>query len=407
MTDINVPELAESISEASIDTWHVAVGDPVAAGQTVVEIETDKVMLEVPAQEDGVLSEIIKQPGEDVASGEVIGRIEAGAAPAKAPAAAPAAEESPAPAAAAADDSRISPAARKIALEQGIDLSAVKGTGKDGLVTKSDVLAAAKGAAAAPAAAPSAPPAPALSAPAPAPAPAPGSRGERRERMSKLRAKVAERLLQSQQQAAILTTFNEVDMTEVIALRAKYRDAFEKRHGVKLGFMSFFVKAAVAALREYPIVNAGIDAGEIVHHDYCDVGIAVGSPRGLVVPVLRNAEAMGMAQIESTIADFGARARDGSLGIEELSGGTFTITNGGVFGSMLSTPIINPPQSAILGVHKTAERPHVVDGEIRIRPINYVALSYDHRLIDGRDAVLFLVAIKNALEQPSRLVLEV
>lgn len=405
MTDVTVPELAESISEASIDTWHVAVGDAVTTGQNLVSIETDKVMLDVPAQEDGVIKEILKQPGDDVASGEVIGRIEAGAV---ASAEVPKAEgmASATEAADGADGVKVSsPAVRKIATEEGVDLSAVTGTGKDGRITKADVLDAAKnkqGAAAAPA--------PAAAKPAPqaaVPAVPVGSRNERRERMSKLRSKVAERLLQSQQQAAILTTFNEVDMTEVIRLRSRYRDEFEKKHGIKLGFMSFFVKAATAALRQYPIVNAGIDGDEIVNHDYCDIGIAVGSPRGLVVPVLRNAEAMGMAQIEASIADFGKRAQDGSLGIDELSGGTFTITNGGVFGSMLSTPIINPPQSAILGVHKTSERPHVVDGEIKIRPINYIALSYDHRLIDGRDAVLFLVAIKNNLEQPARLVLEV
>ena len=405
MTDVNVPELAESISEASIDAWHVEVGDAVTTGQEIVSIETDKVMLEVPAQEDGVLAEILKHAGDDVASGEVIARIDVSAVAA----AAPADKEPEAAEEHAAEDMKASPAVRKIALEQGIDLAQVTGTGKDGRIKKSDVSAAAKGTEAAPAPAVSAAPVAKASAPAkPAvPMPVPGSREERRERMSKLRAKVAERLLQSQQQAAILTTFNEVDMTEVIALRSRYRDNFEKKHGIKLGFMSFFVKAAVAALRQYPVVNAGIDGDEVVHHDYCDVGIAVGSPRGLVVPVLRNAEAMSMPQIESSIADFGSRAQAGSLGIDELTGGTFTITNGGVFGSMLSTPIINPPQSAILGVHKTSERPCVVDGEIKIRPINYVALSYDHRLVDGRDAVLFLVAVKNALEQPARLLLEV
>ena len=405
MTDVNVPELAESISEASIDAWHVEVGDAVTTGQEIVSIETDKVMLEVPAQEDGVLAEILKHAGDDVASGEVIARIDVSAVAA----AAPADKEPEAAEEHAAEDMKASPAVRKIALEQGIDLAQVTGTGKDGRIKKSDVSAAAKDTEAAPAPAVSAAPVAKASAPAKAtvPMPVPGSREERRERMSKLRAKVAERLLQSQQQAAILTTFNEVDMTEVIALRSRYRDQFEKKHGIKLGFMSFFVKAAVAALRQYPVVNAAIDGDEVVHHDYCDVGIAVGSPRGLVVPVLRNAEAMSMPQIESGIADYGSRAQDGSLGLDELSGGTFTITNGGVFGSMLSTPIINPPQSAILGVHKTSERPCVVDGEIKIRPINYVALSYDHRLVDGRDAVLFLVAVKNALEQPARLLLEV
>ena len=418
MTDITVPELAESISEASVDTWHVQPGEAVTAGQVVVSIETDKVMLEVPAPEDGALAEILKQAGEDVASGEVLGRVEAGAPGKAAPAAgpkaeaAPAAEPEPAPvAAAAADDVKASPAVRKIAAERNVDLAQVIGSGKDGRIVKADVEGATAPAAPAsrpaPTPAPAPKAAPAIAPQAAVPPPAPGSRGERREKMSKLRSKVAERLLQSQQQTASLTTFNEVDMSQVIALRTRHRDEFERRHGIKLGFMSFFIKAAVAALRQHPIVNAGIDGDEVVHHDYCDVGVAVGSPRGLVVPVLRNAEAMSMAQIEAQIADYGQRAQSGALGIEELTGGTFTITNGGVFGSMLSTPIINPPQSAILGVHKTAERPVAVDGAVEVRPVNYLALSYDHRLIDGRDAVLFLVAIKNALEQPARLLLEV
>ena len=400
MTDIKVPELAESISEACIDTWEVKVGDQVKAGQGLVGIETDKVLIEIPAPTDGVIASIVKKDGDDVESEEVIGTIEAGgSAAAAAPAAAAEPAAAPAPAAPVASSSEppVSPAARRLAADSNVDLGQVAGSGKDGRITKADVEQAA-GKAPAPAAAPAAP-APAAAAPA--------ALGARREKMSKLRARVAARLLQSQQEAAILTTFNEVDMSAVIGLRQKHRDQFEKVHGVKLGFMSFFVKAAVAALQQYPIINAGIDGDDIVHYGSCDIGIAVGSPRGLVVPVLRSAESMGMATIESSIADFGQRARSGSLGVDELTGGTFTITNGGVFGSMLSTPIINPPQSAILGVHATKERPVAIDGQVVIRPMNYLALSYDHRLIDGREAVLFLVAIKNALEEPARMLLDV
>ena len=397
MTDIKVPELAESISEACIDTWEVKVGDQVKAGQGLVGIETDKVLIEIPAPTDGVIASIIKKDGEDVGSEEVIGTIEAGGSAAAAAAAEPAAAPAPAAPAAAASEPPVSPAARRLAADSNVDLGKVAGSGKDGRITKADVEQAA-GKAPAPAAAPAAP-APAAAAPA--------ALGARREKMSKLRARVAARLLQSQQEAAILTTFNEVDMSAVIGLRQKHRDQFEKVHGVKLGFMSFFVKAATAALQQYPIINAGIDGDDIVHYGSCDIGIAVGSPRGLVVPVLRSAESMGMAAIESSIADFGQRARSGSLGVDELTGGTFTITNGGVFGSMLSTPIINPPQSAILGVHATKERPVAIDGQVVIRPMNYLALSYDHRLIDGREAVLFLVAIKNALEEPARMLLDV
>ena len=399
MTDIKVPELAESISEACIDTWEVKVGDQVKAGQGLVGIETDKVLIEIPAPTDGVIASIIKKDGDDVGSEEVIGTIEAGgsAAPA-APAAAaePAAAPAPAAPAASASEPPVSPAARRLAADSNVDLGKVAGSGKDGRITKADVEQAAGKA-----------PAPAAASAAAAPAAAPAALGARREKMSKLRARVAARLLQSQQEAAILTTFNEVDMSAVIGLRQKHRDQFEKVHGVKLGFMSFFVKAATAALQQYPIINAGIDGDDIVHYGSCDIGIAVGSPRGLVVPVLRSAESMGMATIESSIADFGQRARSGSLGVDELTGGTFTITNGGVFGSMLSTPIINPPQSAILGVHATKERPVAIDGQVVIRPMNYLALSYDHRLIDGREAVLFLVAIKNALEEPARMLLDV
>ena len=398
MVEVTVPELAESIAEAAIESWLVKEGEAVKTGQNICNIETDKVVLEVPAQQDGVLAKILKAEGEDVSSKEVIatidpaGKAAVASAPAKEEAgAAPAASAAPAAASTAAAPA--SPAARKAAAEADVDLAKVAGSGRDGRISKADVT----GAQSAPAAAP---------APAPAAIPA-GGRGERRKKMSAMRSKIASRLLQSQQEAAILTTFNEVDMSAVIGLRKRYRDEFEKSYGIKLGFMSFFVKAAVAALSRYPLVNASIDGNEIVEHDYCDVGIAVGSPRGLVVPVLRNAESMAMAQIEATIADFGRRAQDGTIGIEELTGGTFTITNGGVFGSMLSTPIINPPQSGILGVHATKERPVAIDGKVEIRPMNYLALSYDHRLIDGRDAVLFLVAVKQALEEPARLLLDI
>ena len=400
MLDVTVPELAESIAEAAIDSWLVAIGDPVKSGQNICTIETDKVVLEVPAQGDGVVVEILKKEGEDVASKEVIAKIDtsatAAAAPAKEeasqPAAAPA--QTPAPAVAPVSGAPSSPAARKAAAESHVDLANVAGSGRDGRITKADVASSDTSVAAAP------------MAPSPA-APAPGSRNDRRKKMSSMRMKIASRLLQSQRESAILTTFNEVDMTEVILLRKMYRDEFEKTYGVKLGFMSFFIKATVAALSKHPLVNASIDGNEIVEHDYCDIGIAVGGPRGLVVPVLRNAENMTMAQIESNVSDFGRRAQDGSIGIEELTGGTFTITNGGVFGSMLSTPIINPPQSGILGVHATKERAVVVDGEVVVRPMNYLALSYDHRIIDGRDAVLFLVSVKQALEQPARLLLDI
>ena len=392
MSDIIVPELAESISEASIDTWHVAVGDTVKTGQDLVSIETDKVMLDVPSKVNGVITAIVKESGADVSSLEVIGKIEEKEITASE-------ESSPESKAKAKEENKAvapkeevkvgkstskaapsSPSARRAAAEQDVDIKQVAGTGKGGRVSKADVQSSSTTV---------------------------GVRSERREKMSKLRSKVAQRLLQSQQDAAILTTFNEVDMSAVINMRKLFRDKFEKKHGIKLGFMSFFVIAVTSAIKQYPIINAGIDGNEIVHHDYCDIGIAVGSPRGLVVPVLRNAEHMSMADIEANIADFGARAQTGALGIEELTGGTFTITNGGVFGSMLSTPIINPPQSAILGVHATKERAVVVDGQIAIRPMNYLALSYDHRLIDGRDAVLFLVAVKEALEYPGKVLLDI
>ena len=498
MSDVTVPELAESVSEASIDTWRVKIGDEVTAGQEIVSIETDKVVLEVPAPVHGVISEIIKQAGSDVTSGEIIAKITEGEKAAKstsataAPSTAKQADVAPADktievlvpelaesvaeasvaawlkqsgdfvdageeivqietdkvvlgvpapeagvlkqhqaaegqevtsgqllthivtttksqsaqavapkATSGVKQEQVNPSARKIAQEAGIELSQVQGSGKDGRVVKGDVLGALDGHQATKQTA-------AVSAGGDgAHAMVDGSRTVSREKMSKLRSRVAERLLSSQQQTAMLTTFNEADMSAVISTRKRYRDDFEKRHGIKLGLMSFFVKAATSALRQYPIINAQINGAEIVYHNYCDVGIAVGSPRGLVVPVLRNAEMMSMAHIEKQIADFGNRAQSGNLEIDELTGGTFTITNGGIFGSMLSTPIINPPQSAILGIHATIPRPVAVDGQVVVRPMNYLALSYDHRLIDGRDAVLFLVAVKKALEDPTRVVLEI
>src|SRR5688572_30232849 len=406
--EVRVPQLSESVSEATLVAWRKKAGEAVKRDENLIDVETDKVVLELPAPSDGVLVKIVKNDGDSVTSGEVIAVIDTTAtakavekemvAPAKvaASAAAPAAEKQAAIPAQAGTQSP-SPSARKIAAEKGVDTASVQGTGRDGRVTKGDVL----GAGSAPAAAPAA----ARPAPAPVSIPA-GSRAEQRVPMTRLRQRVAERLIQSQSTAAILTTFNEVNMAPVMDLRNRYKEKFEKEHGVKLGFMSFFVKAAVHALRKYPVVNASVDGTDIVYHGYYDVGIAVGSERGLVVPILRNADQMSIAQIEMQIADFGKRAKDGKITLEELTGGTFSISNGGVFGSMLSTPIINPPQSAILGVHATKERPVVENGQIVIRPMNYLALSYDHRIIDGREAVLALVAMKEALEDPARMLLD-
>ncbi|CPP05706.1 2-oxoglutarate dehydrogenase complex%2C E2 component [Bordetella pertussis] len=395
ITDVLVPQLSESVSEATLLTWKKQAGAAVEADEILIEIETDKVVLEVPAPSSGVLSEIVMGDGSTVTSGEVIARIDTAAKAAAAPAAAAAAPAAAAPAAASSAASGVaSPAAAKILAEKGVDAASVAGTGRDGRVTKGDALAAGN-APAAKAAAPVAPPTLSLD-----------GRPEQRVPMSRLRARIAERLLQSQAENAILTTFNEVNMQAVMDLRARYKDKFEKEHGVKLGFMSFFVKAAVAALKKYPVLNASVDGKDIIYHGYFDIGIAVGTPRGLVVPILRNADQLTIAEIEKTIADFGKRAADGKLGIEEMTGGTFSISNGGVFGSMLSTPIINPPQAAILGIHATKERPVVENGQIVIRPINYLAMSYDHRIIDGREAVLGLVAMKEALEDPQRLLLD-
>ncbi|GLK97582.1 dihydrolipoyllysine-residue succinyltransferase component of 2-oxoglutarate dehydrogenase complex [Achromobacter xylosoxidans] len=406
ITDVVVPQLSESVSEATLLTWKKQPGAAVEADEILIEVETDKVVLEVPAPASGVLAEIVKGDGSTVTSGELLARIDtagkaavAAAAPAaEAPKAAEQAAAAPAAAPASSAAAGVaSPAAAKILAEKGVDAASVAGTGRDGRVTKGDALAASAPAKPAPAkaAAPVAPPTLSLD-----------GRPEQRVPMSRLRARIAERLLQSQQENAILTTFNEVNMQAVIDLRNKYKDKFEKEHGIKLGFMSFFVKAAVAALKKFPLINASIDGKDIIYHGYFDIGIAVGSPRGLVVPILRNADQLSIADIEKTIADFGRRAADGKLGIEEMTGGTFSISNGGVFGSMLSTPIINPPQSAILGVHATKDRPVVENGQIVIRPMNYLALSYDHRIIDGREAVLGLVAMKDALEDPQRLLLD-
>jgi 2-oxoglutarate dehydrogenase E2 component (dihydrolipoamide succinyltransferase) len=426
IVEVKVPQLSESVSEATLLTWHKKVGEAVARDENLIDIETDKVVLELPAPVDGVITAIAKGDGSTVVAGEVIASIDTDAKPsvasapaaakpqAAAPAAAAPSPVTPAPAVAStpqAGGPTLMPAAKKMVAEQGLDPSKIAGTGRDGRITKGDVLEQA-GKAAAASAAPATHAVAAERAALPQP-PAPvnvdkllAGRPEQRVPMSRLRARIAERLVQSQATAAILTTFNEVNMQPVMDLRGKYKDKFEKEHGVKLGFMSFFVKAAVAALKKYPLVNASIDGNDIVYHGYFDIGIAVGSPRGLVVPILRDADQMSFADIEKQIVEYGKKAQDGKLAIEELTGGTFSISNGGVFGSMLSTPIINPPQSAILGVHATKERPVVENGQIVIRPINYLALSYDHRIIDGREAVLSLVAMKDALEDPARLLLE-
>lgn len=420
--EVKVPQLSESVAEATLLSWHKKVGEPVERDENMIDIETDKVVLELPAPGAGVIVQLLKADGATVVAGEVIAIIdteasaqtsplEVKAVPSAAPnapiAAAPAAA---APAAGGSHSGVAMPAAAKILADNNMNAAGIDGSGRDGRVTKGDALAAVANKPAAPAAAP----APAATAAAARPAlqqvAAPvaqlGDRPEERVPMSRLRARIAERLLQSQSTNAILTTFNEVNMAPVMDLRAKYKDKFEKEHGVKLGFMSFFVKAAVAALKKYPILNASVDGNDIVYHGYFDIGIAVGSPRGLVVPILRNADQMSIAEIEKKIGEFGAKAKEGKLTLEDLSGGTFSISNGGTFGSMLSTPIINPPQSAILGVHATKDRAVVENGQIVIRPMNYLAMSYDHRIIDGREAVLGLVAMKDALEDPARLLLD-
>ncbi|SPJ18623.1 dihydrolipoyltranssuccinase [Burkholderiales bacterium] len=415
IVEVKVPQLSESVSEATLLQWKKTPGAAVAVDEILVEIETDKVVLEVPAPSKGALAQILVPDGASVVAGQVIARIDsdaAGAEPAAAIAAKPA---SPAPMAAAAvpgagPGTVLMPAAARLLAESGRSAADIVGTGRDGRVTKGDVLAAQVTAAASVPNRPSPPPASAPLLPevrAPLDVSQLANRPEQRVPMSRLRQRVAERLVQSQATAAILTTFNEVNMQPIIEMRNRHKERFEKEHGVKLGFMSFFVKAAVAALKRYPIVNASVDGNEIVYHGYFDIGVAVGSPRGLVVPILRDADVQSFSEIEKKIADYGKRAGDGKLSIEELMGGTFSISNGGVFGSMLSTPIINPPQSAILGVHATRDRAVVENGQIVVRPMNYLALSYDHRIIDGREAVLALVAIKEALEDPARLLLEV
>jgi len=427
-TEVKVPTLGESITEATLGAWLKQPGDAVAADEPIASLETDKVALDVPSPVAGVMGEQRVKEGDNVEVGAVIATIEAAGAAASAPPAAPppppapdkpidAGPEAPASRAeepAPADDGgdanlTLSPAVRRAVLENHVDPSKIRGTGKDGRVTKDDVLTAAK-------AQKADAPAPSVSAPAPSPAPAPASAprpaaaaGERREervRMTRLRQTVARRLKEAQNTAAMLTTFNDVDMTEVMAARAKYKDLFEKKHGIRLGFMSFFVKAAVLAARDVPSVNGSIEGDEIVYHDYMDVSVAVSAPQGLVVPVVRDVQAMSFAEIETTIAEFGNRAKAGTLTLEDMQGGTFTLSNGGVFGSLLSTPIINPPQSAVLGMHRIEERPVVKDGQIVARPMMYLALSYDHRLVDGREAVTFLVRMKEALEDPTRLLID-
>jgi len=406
-TEVTVPILGESVSEASIGQWLKQPGDSVALDEAIASLETDKVAIEVTAPAAGTMGAQLAKEGDTVLVGAVIATIEAGgaaAAPAPAPAMAPA--PAPAPAAPASEATTLSPSVRRAVLEHGIDPASVKGTGKDGRITKEDVLsAAASKAAPAPAAtAPASAPAPA---PANAPAPAaPGERREERVKMTRLRQTVAKRLKQAQETAALLTTFNDCDMSAVIAARDKFKDQFEKKHGVKLGFMSFFAKAACLALKDIPAVNGQIDGEEIVYFDYVDLSVAVSAPNGLVVPVVRNADSLSFAGIEKAIADLGKRAREGTLTMEDMKGGTFTISNGGVFGGLMSTPIINPPQSAVLGLHRIEDRPVVRDGQIVIRPMMYLALSYDHRLIDGREAVTALKTIKEAIEDPTRLLID-
>ncbi len=403
--EIKAPAFPESVADGTVATWHKQVGDAVKRDELIVDIETDKVVMEVLAEADGVLTEIVANEGDTVLSAELLGRLDTDAvaaapAPAAAPSAPASAASAAAPAATVTGDAILSPAARKIAEENALNPASIQGTGKDGRVTKEDAVAAAanKPAAAPKAAAPAAE----------APLFAAGDRVEKRVPMTRLRTKVAERLVEAQTSMAMLTTFNEVNMKPIMDLRSKYKDLFEKTHnGVRLGFMSFFVKAAVEALKRQPGVNASIDGKDIVYHGYQDIGVAVSSDRGLVVPVLRNAEFMSLAEIEGGIANYGRKAKDGKLTLEEMTGGTFTISNGGVFGSLLSTPIVNPPQTAILGMHKIQERPMAVNGEVVILPMMYLALSYDHRLIDGKEAVTFLVTMKNLLEDPARLLLDI
>jgi 2-oxoglutarate dehydrogenase E2 component (dihydrolipoamide succinyltransferase) len=407
--EVKVPQLPESVTDATLVSWHKAVGDAVSRDENLVDLETDKVVLEVPAPVSGTLKEIRIEDGTTVTSGEVLAVLEEGeAAPAEPPttaapeATAAAAAGTANAVAAQSSDTRLSPAVRRLLEQHDVDPSRIKGSGRDGRLTKSDVMDFIAGkqettAEPAPASAPVAAPAPAAS----------GGRGERRVPMTRLRSRIAERMVEVQATAAMLTSFNEVDLFEVMRLRKQYREQFEKDYGVRIGFMSFFVKAAIEALKAFPVVNASVEGSDIVYHEHHDIGIAVSTERGLMVPVLRNTDAMSFADIETSIMDYATRAREGQIGLDDLTGGTFTITNGGVFGSLMSTPIINPPQSAILGMHKIQERPMVFDGEIKVRPMMYIALTYDHRIIDGREAVQFLVKIKDSLEDPARLLLRV
>lgn len=394
IVEVKVPVLSESVSEGTLMSWHKKVGEYVERDEILIDVETDKVVLEVPSPQAGVLVEIVAQDGETVVAEQLLAKIDteakAGAAAPKAEQAAVPVVQTAAPVTGNAKAGVAMPAAAKLAAEKDVDISNMQGSGRDGRVLKEDVQNAVA--------------APKATAPA-APVPA-GARPEQRVPMSRLRTRVAERLLASQQENAILTTFNEVNMKPVMDLRNKYKEKFEKEHGVKLGFMSFFVKAAVAALKKFPVVNASVDGNDIVYHGYFDIGIAIGSPRGLVVPILRDADQMSIADIEKAIVDYAVKAKDGKIALEDLTGGTFSITNGGTFGSMMSTPIINPPQSAILGMHATKERATVENGQVVVRPMMYLALSYDHRIIDGREAVLTLVTIKDLLEDPARLLLD-
>ena len=403
-TEVTVPVLGESITEATLGEWLKQPGDPVAVDEPIAALETDKVSVEVPSPVAGVMGPHAVSVGDTVQVGAMIATVEAGGAAAATAAAPATAAPAAAPAPASAPDTgdtpaALSPSVRRAVLEHGVDPASVKGTGKDGRITKEDVAAAASSKPVAAAPAPAATPAPAAASPG-------GGRKEERVKMTRLRQTIAKRLKEAQNTAAMLTTFNDVDMTAVIEARAKYKDLFEKKHGVRLGFMGFFVKAACMALKDIPSVNASIDGDEIVYHDYADISVAVSAPGGLVVPVIRDADAMSVAQVEKTIGDFGKRAKDGTLKMDEMRGGTFTISNGGVFGSLMSTPIINPPQSAVLGLHRIEDRPVVRDGQIVIRPMMYLALSYDHRLVDGREAVTFLVALKNAIEDPTRILID-
>jgi 2-oxoglutarate dehydrogenase E2 component (dihydrolipoamide succinyltransferase) len=396
--EVKVPQLPESVTDATLVAWHKQPGEPVGRDENLVDLETDKVVLEVPAPAAGVIKELKVANGATVTSGQVLAILEEGAAAA----AKPAAQPQPAPEAKAAAAAKLAPAAKRMVAENKLDAGQIAGSGRDGRISKGDVIQHMAGKDAAPAKPAAAKPTPAVRLPTPT-----GARTEQRVPMTRLRARIAERLVQAQSTAAMLTTFNEVDLTAVNEIRARYKDKFEKKHGVKLGFMSFFVKASIEALRRFPAVNASLDGSDIVYHEFYDIGVAVSTDRGLMVPVLRNAEMMSFAEIEVAVGAYAQKAREGTITLEELTGGTFTLTNGGVFGSLMSTPILNPPQVAILGMHKIQERPMVVDGEIKVRPMMYLALTYDHRIVDGRESVQFLVAIKEALEDPARLLLQV